>query len=381
MKKIISIILSVITLFSLFTIGVSAETKETFPVNIEGKGRATVIKINDNQVLCVQRDKPHPLQGDNYVLSETKFNLTDDIKATIIAVENYEKNDYRANVAKQCVFWAAQEGYERRIWCEMYSPDSLLDYDKITENAKTVDISKYDVEVQLYERETEPENYQKVVSVKVIKKEPKLIQNIEITNGGYINVIRNGNMTVFCAEKDKQHPQQGEKFVFSNEKFNLTDDIKATIIAINNYNKTSADSYIASQVAFWSAIEDCDYSTLCKSYDAYPNAFTICKEIMENAKTVDISKYNVEVQLYERECEPENCQKLASVKVSEIKQEITPTPEPEPEIPSDEPTTNETTPIAPKTGDSSSITFYLILIIISSFGIILSLYKMKKGNK
>lgn len=207
--------------------------------------------------------------------------------------------------------------------------------------------------------------------------------NAKVTGKGRLVSIEIDDEQVFCCERNIKHPTDGVEYKLSQNSINLTDEVKAMIIAINNYDRSNHDAALGAQVAFWSVVEGYDRSVLCETYA--PNALPVYKEITENAKTIDVSKYDVNVKFFEAD----GYQLLASFSVSE-KPEETPTPEkpeediiPEPtpdttpeetpEItPDPEPTTpeieelgEEVYPEAPKTGESNEMLFYVIALAVA----------------
>lgn len=232
----------------------------------------------------------------------------------------------------------------------------------------------------------------------------------EVTNvegKGTLSVITLEDTQAFCVQRKVAHPTVGIKYTTTDHKVN---GIENLFCAMYELNDNSYDFRAASQIATWAYTENISLANWIKLYVGTEEAMTHYNNILETAKNIDVSKYDVNVEFvasegYQILAIPTVTKKVVMMAPPPVIPEPTPEPEPVPEVEEEveeivepvppveeieevvEETDPEPVPVveeepevepvpeiladepyypeAPKTGDTSNLTLWIILCVTS----------------
>lgn len=119
------------------------------------------------------------------------------------------------------------------------------------------------------------------------------VENVE-GRGQFVMITMNGTQA-YCVQSNVNHPVVGS--VYTVGEYHI-ENIEAIACATFEYNDGSDDFRGASQLAVWAFLDDADYTPMLRRYVKTEKGTEIYNGILELAKTIDTTKYLVDVQYY-----------------------------------------------------------------------------------
>lgn len=119
------------------------------------------------------------------------------------------------------------------------------------------------------------------------------VENVE-GRGQFVMITMNGAQA-YCVQSNVNHPVAGSVYTIGEY---YIENIEAIACATYEYNDGSDDFRGASQLAVWAFLDDADYTPMLRRYVKTEKGTEIYNGILELAKTIDTTKYMVDVQYY-----------------------------------------------------------------------------------